>query len=185
MKIQQRKNINRAVLTTMAILLLIFIAVVSYYFYNKISGTYEQSSTPSNKNGNQTSDQQQAQNLRDNPAAKQTTPNTDTSPSTILNEKTSKQQVQMVASSNISNGNVYIRGGINYAVVGGSCYALLTGPSSQSVRKDTDLLPGPASTDCKTIIIPISELSSGKWTFRLYYGSDNYEGGSDEMSFNI
>lgn len=184
MKIEHSKK-TKIVLVVVSILAMLLVgAVVFYVFYYK-SAAEPQASTGSFVGPDHTSDNQQTQNIQDNPNAKQQNPNTDTPPATVKNEETNKQQVQMVASTDTLNGAVYIRGGVNYPVVDGSCYALLSGPASQSIRKNTDLLTGPASSDCKTIVIPVSELSPGKWTFKLHYESDNYEGASDEISFNI
>ena len=111
--------------------------------------------------------------------------NSDTPPTPTTIPGSSKKQVQMVASVDRSNGTVFIRGGVNYPVTGGSCFAELSGPSGQSIRKDSVVLSNPNSTDCKTISIPEGDLASGKWTFTLNYTSDEYKGVSSEVSFTL
>lgn len=131
------------------------------------------------------SDIEQAKNLYNNPEVKQQNPNADKPAQPLNSDDSNKQQVQIVTSFNISNNTIYIRGGINYPVSGGTCYAELTGPSNQSIHKETSVLQNPASTDCKTISIPASELSPGEWTYTLNYTSTDYEGTSDENAFTI
>lgn len=181
MKIQRKK---RTILITSLLVLVLAGGVFAYlYFANKPSNdSVSSNSTPTNT---LESDHEQARNLKDNPDDKDKAPNTDHPAAPTAPAGSSKKQVQMVASTDQSNGTVYIRGGINYPVTGGSCYAQLSGPSGQSIRKDSTVLANPASTDCKTISIPVSDLASGKWTFTLHYTSDDYEGVSDEISFAI
>lgn len=181
MKIEHSKKTKIVLIVVLVLAPLLAGTVLFYVLYHQ---SPEESQKPP-VNSDQTSDSQQTQNIKDNPNTKEQQPNTDAPPKTITNEATNKQQVQMVVSTNTQNGVVYIRGGINYPVVDGSCYALLSGPAGQSIRKNTDLLTGPASADCKTIAIPVGELSPGRWTLKLHYASDSYEGTSNEISFNI
>ncbi len=183
MKTQNRtRKINKPVLAIVAILLLGLVAASAYAFVLK---PQNDTSTDTAKSENKSSDEQQPETIETTPEDKVTTPNTDTPSTPTTNSGSTKQQVQMVASVDQSNGSVYIRGGVNYPVSGGSCFAQLSGPSNKSIRKESSVLPNPASTDCKTIIIPASELSSGKWTFTLNYTSDEYEGVSSEVSFTL
>lgn len=156
------------------------------YYYLRLTPS-EQTSTNASDTSRSAgqSDQNQSQRPRADTDTKQQSSNTDSPSVPTATKDTTKQKVQLTASTNTSNGIVYLRGGVNYPVQDGSCYALLTGPSSQSLRKDTTLLQNPASTDCKTISVSKSELSPGKWTYTLYYISDNYEGASDAISFSI
>lgn len=121
------------------------------------------------------------------PTAKQkkTTTNTDPQAPTTINKTTNKTTMSVITSVDISGDTVYIRGGLNNAVSEGTCYALLKSPSGSSIRKDTTLLPGAASADCKTIRIPVSELSSGTWKYTLNFSSPTAEGVSSENSFQI
>ena len=111
--------------------------------------------------------------------------NTDPQAPTTIDKTTGKMTVTVVTSASVSNGTVYIRGGINNTVSEGECYAQLKGPSGSSIKKNTTLLPGAATADCKTIKIPVSELSPGTWTYRLNYSSPTAEGVSSENSFQI
>lgn len=130
------------------------------------------------------SSKQQTDNIK-NPDNKTKTPNTDLPAAPTTTDNSSKKHVQMVASTDRSDGTIFIRGGINYPVSGGSCYALLHGPSGQTIRKDTSILINPSSTDCKTISIKDTELTAGNWTFTLNYTSAEYEGISNEVTFTL
>lgn len=178
---KERKNKRKIIITLLALALAG--AVLSYIYFAML----RHNDTPSNSISKEVheSDREQSSVLQENPENKDQAPNTDhpTAPSTT--GESSKKQVQMVASTDQSGGTVFIRGGINYPVAGGSCYAQLSGPSGQSIRKDSTVLQNPASTDCKTISIPTSELAPGSWTFVLHYTSDEYEGASDAIPFTI
>lgn len=165
--------------------LLVAGAVLLYLYLHRSPSDKTPKGVDSASESLQKSDGAQAQNLKDNPSSKDQPTSTDKPTEPAKGTETSKQQVQMTASTNTSGGIVYIRGGVNYPVSDGSCYALLVGPSDRTIRKDTTILQNPASTDCKTISIPASELSPGKWTFTLYYESGDYEGKSNEVSFSI
>ncbi|OJU88161.1 hypothetical protein BGO17_04295 [Candidatus Saccharibacteria bacterium 49-20] len=181
MKIQKSKNKKRLPLVIILSLLLLIAIPASVYAYVQFKDG--KSNTPKVLHE---SDKEQSQNLKDNPDDKQQSQNTD-KPSTpeTVDESTGKQQVQLEASSDKSNNTVYIRGGINYPVSGGRCFATLTGPTGQTVTKETSLLQGPASTDCQTISIPVSELTAGTWSFKLQYESDKYIGASNSVTFSI
>lgn len=186
MKIQKRKKTKIIIpIAVLASVLIIAGAVLLYFYLNRGNSEATQTNQDNTSKPIHESDKKQSQDLRDNPDNKQQAPNTDQPSTPIVDDKTGKQSVQMTASSDQSNNTVFIRGGANYPVAGGSCYALLSGPSGQSIRKDTTVLQNPASTDCKTISVPVSELSTGEWTFTLNYTSDSYEGISNEVSFTI
>ncbi len=132
------------------------------------------------------SDVEQAEKLAENPNNKSTRPNSD-QPNTPTPSGTSeKAQVQMIASANVSDGFVYIRGGLNFPESeNGTCYANLVGPNGKTLRKDTEILPNPASADCKTIKVSVNELSPGNWKVKLQYTSASYEGVSNETEITI
>lgn len=182
MNIKKQRKINKPLAALAIVISLGVVAFLVYTFAFKKQVDNSIDASPSNE---PTSDQQQAEHLSKSPDSKKEAPNADKPAPPISSDTSSKKQVQMSASTDTSNNTVYIRGGVNYPVTGGSCYAELTGPSGQSVRKDTTVLQNPASTDCKTISIPTSELASGKWKFVLHYTSDNYEGASSEISFSV
>ena len=183
MKIKRStRKINKPIIVTTAILLVVLAAFFTYAFFfkphdNKPTGTDQPKGTSSN-------DQQSVESKTDL-ENKEKAPNTDTPATPTTSGESTKKQVQMVASVDKSDNTVFIRGGVNYPVSGGECYAQLTGPSGQTIRKNSDALPNPASTDCKTISIPVSNLASGKWSFTLHYTSNEYEGASVEVSFTI
>lgn len=178
MKIQKLKNTKRMFpALVLAVALLVAVAIGAYIYLDRNSS--ENATAPNNR-----SDAEQAQNLDKDPVIKEESPNSDKPPTPASNNE-NKKQVQMVASVDTSDSSVYIRGGINYPVSNGSCYALLQGPDGKTLRKDTSILQSSASADCKTISIAKDELSPGKWTFKLHYSSDEYEGVSNEVPFNI
>lgn len=183
MKIKKHtKNTKKVPIIISVIVVVGILAFLAYLFIFKPHTDGGANSTTTTKS----SDQQQSENLTENPDTKTTNTNTDTPAEPTTKPGSNKKQVEMVTSTDQSAGFVYIRGGINYPVSGGSCYALLTGPSGQSIRKESTVLPNPASSDCKTISISIgSDLASGRWTYTLHYTSDEYEGVSSETSFDI
>lgn len=181
MKIKKRSKINKPLVATIFVVAVSLVAFAIYLIYKPQSGT---ASKATNTNEIST-DKQQSESLHSNPENKEKAPNTDHPSDPVSSTESGKRQVQMVASVDRSGDTVFIRGGINYPVSEGSCYALLSGPSGQSIRRDSTLLPNPASTDCKTISIPVNELVSGKWTLKLHYTSIDYEGTSSEVPFSI
>lgn len=185
MKIRKQPKTKKIIFAVFLLLTVLVVALFTY-FYSKPKGTHDSSKSTTSQSDNTTqSDGEQSKNLKNSPEKKQLAPNTDTPASPTAATTSSKQQVSMSASTNTSSGIVYIRGGINYPVVDGGCYAELHGPSGQTVHKDTTLLQNSRSTDCKTISIPVSDLVSGMWTFTLHYTSNAYEGVSNEISFTL
>ncbi len=184
MKIEKKRKEKKSPLVL--IISLLFIAgVAAALFYLSRNNSQQSSDLNEVASVSHESDNQQSQAIKDNPESKTQSSNSDKPATPSIDTTSGKQQVQMTTSYNISDGTVYIRGGINYPVNDGSCYALLTGPSGQSIRKDTTVLQSPASADCKTISMLTSDLTSGKWTYVLRYTSESYEGASDENTFNI
>lgn len=183
-KKSNKSKLRKPVLITAVILSVALIGFSVYAFALKPN---EENTSETDKSGNPTTsnEEQQPEDPITNPDDKTKAPNTDAPAQPTPEPGSNKQSVQMIASVDQSNGTVYIRGGANYPVIGGSCYAKLTGPSGQSIQKDSVVLNGPSSTDCKTIAVPVSELSSGQWKLVLHYTSDSYEGASSEVSFNI
>ena len=187
MKINRDQKSKKPLLILACILLLILSVTLAYmYISRQPDGTSNNTVTTETKSLDSTkkSDAEQVQNPQNNPSTKQQTSNTD-SPTPPPASGIKKQQIPIVVSTNIASGSVYIRGGINFRDADGSCFAMLSGPSGQSIRKDTVTLQNPASTDCKTISIPSSELSARDWSVKLYYSSNNYEGASDAVKFSL
>jgi len=180
----KKNNSSKKKIVIIVVVALVVLGGGAAFAYNHINKPAPQAET-SDQVKQADSDKQQSKNLQENPSSKTETSNSDKPADPTTSSASSKKQVQMTASTDTSNGTIFIRGGINYPVIGGSCYAQLSGPSSQSIRKDTTVLQNPASTDCKTISIPSGELSPGKWTFTLHYTSDDYEGASNEVSFSV
>lgn len=181
MKIQKSKSPSRKLVASIALVVLLLASGVAAYFI--MNGRQGEASTTVGSPAE--SDNEQAKRLADNPSNKEEQVNTDVAP-IVPTEGGEKATVNMVVSANVSGDKVYIRGGLNGAVVNdGQCYATLKSSKGTSVRKDTVLLQNASTTDCKTIIVDSSELSSGKWTAALNYSSDTMKGSSDEASFEI
>ena len=112
--------------------------------------------------------------------------NTDQPTPVTVAPDTNKRTLQLTGTAETTNGTVYIRGGINNSVeFNGKCYASLTGPNGQTIRKETTLLQNAATTDCETIQIPISELSKGQWSIKLNYSSNESSGTSNAFTVQI
>lgn len=188
MKIKNERK-NLFIPLSLIVLSIGIMGVLTYaYFYN--ANTQNDSAintrdTNTDEPKSTESDTQQSENLQQNPDNKDTSPNTDQPAAPTGDNTSDKQQVQLSASVDTSNSTVYIRGGINYPVSGGACYAILNGPSGESIRKDTTLLQNPASTDCRTISVPSTELTLGTWKVKLHYESETYEGTSNEVTFSL
>lgn len=189
MKIQ-KSNKNKKIIVALLILLVLFLSAGLFFFIKhsenqNISNKNADTSTTS-KPERSSSDEDQAANLKDNSENKENNPNTDTPiPDQAPNPSSGKRVVQVIASSDSSNGHVYIRGGVGQLVSDGECYAKLTGPNGETLMKDTTLLQNSSTTDCKTIDITPGELSAGRWSYQLVYNSDVAEGKSSEGTFNF
>lgn len=180
MKIQKRKTPSKKLVIISILSLVIIAGGVAAYFLS----TRQQDKT-SKSAGPAASDTKQAEELAKNPDNKETQVNTDVVPTPETNEG-QKSTVSMVASANVSGDKLYIRGGLNGVVVDdGQCYATIKSSTGASLRKDTTLLQNASTTDCKTIIVNVSELNPGSWTVTLTYSSDTMEGTSNEASFEI
>ena len=180
MKIHKDKTKKKLPLI-IGLVLLILSVFVGLYLYIQAQHSYL-----NNTDSSHSSDKEQSRNLKENPNEKEQYHNTDKpSKPQEIDEVTKKQKVQLEASTDMSNDTLFIRGGIDYPVAGGRCFVILTGPSGQSITKDTQLLQGPASTDCQTISVPISELTAGKWSLVLHYESETYTGASANVAFSI
>lgn len=182
MKINKRKrkkskSIVIAIVATIASGTLLLICLLLIY--------RPPTNTPNSKSTSDSTPQQRQESTDNNLDSKHEAPNSDSAPDPVPSNSSNKKQVQVTATVDVSDDVVFIRGGVNYPVSDGSCYAELQGPSSQLVRKDTALLPNPATSDCRTIQIPVSELAKGGWVFVLYYASDNYEGASSAIRFTL
>ena len=144
---------------------------------NEKSGTSEQSSnSPSSEEDEVDTDESKTT----------TPPNTDRPTEQSVDSTTGKTALQLVASADVGDDTVFLRGGINSIVDDNStCVATLVGPGGKTITKETSLLQGATTTDCKTISIPIGELSTGTWAYTLSYNSDSATGKSDGVNFEI
>ncbi len=180
-------KIQRANKKTLLIILIIVLAIGAstagaLYYINSNGSSEDKTAVPTKA----PSDTRQASELAEDADNKSESPNSDQPNEPVLNEETGKKTVQMIASANVSGGSLYIRGGLNYpAPEDGSCFAVLTSPTGATIQKNTTVLHNPASADCKTISVPVSELSSGNWKVVLKFTSANYEGTSNEAAFTI
>lgn len=176
MKKRQKKN--KILIITLAIIVVVLVS--SGAAYALFVHPHQQNITD-DKSGSQKVNEDTP-----NSPDKETRPNTDTPTPPVTNQSTGKQVVQMVSYAEVSNNTLFIRGGINNAVVNdGTCFAQLTGPNGQIIKEETSLLQNASTTDCKTISINTSALAKGVWKFTLNYSSDQVEGKSDEASFEI
>lgn len=97
-----------------------------------------------------------------------------------------RSSAQMTASVTLTDDSLLIRGGINNAAVtDGRCFAKLTSPGGKPTEYNTELLRNATTTDCKTIIIPRSQLPKGNWKVTLHYLSQSLEGVSDVHTITI
>lgn len=181
MKIKIKKNNkNIFIISALCITAALCIATAFYILNNRED--YNPSSIPERAE----SDIQQTKTIENNPTTKTNPGNTDTPTPVVIDKNSGKGVLQMTTSYDIADDKIYIRGGINNSVeYDGICYAELTAPDGKAINKQTTLLQNSATTDCKTISIPLSDLSPGKWSYTLNYTSDNSTGKTDEISFSI
>lgn len=186
MKIKTSKNNKKIIIISTAIIVLLAISIGIFIVLqnnnNKTEDVAQDSTTIAEP---AESDKEQLENLAENPENKNKAPNTDEPAPITHDEETGKQRVYMISSHNIENGIVYIRGGTNSPVAGGTCSAVLVGPNSQIIEKPTEILPSSSTVDCKTVEVRQSDLVKGEWTYKLKYTSTNIEGESDEATFEI
>lgn len=180
MKIKkQEKSRKKIVLPVVALLLVSIVATIVFLAQkdhtNKTPTT--QSTTPQQT--------KTPEPTRVTPEDKKSAPNTD-SQTTLPKENSTNSSIALTVSSNISGNSLYIRGGIDGSIVTeGQCYALLSGPNGESIRKDTVLLQNPSTTDCKTIVIDTGSLKPGKWKITLHYELNSTRGVSNETTIEI
>lgn len=181
MKIKSKRSLPVAII---AAILIVAAACFFYFIKNPLREDSQETSTTKHTNSSTSSNTPKEPVV--SPEDKTSTPNTDTPIPTTSTGSSGKKSLQMVTSVDITGSDVYIRGGINNAVVqNGICFARLTGPNGESIRKDTTLLQNASTTDCKTITLKTSELSSGIWSVTLNYSSSESEGVSNAVSFAV
>lgn len=177
MQIHKQKNKRKYIIIATLLVLLLAGAATANFLYTRDSDK---------PNSKAQSDIDQASNLAKEPENKSLSPNSDQPLAPTGTDTSTKKSIQMVASANVTNETLYIRGGLNYPEPEqGTCYAELSGPTGRTIRKDTEILQNPASADCKTVSIPVSELTPGTWKSTLKYTSANYEGTSNEVETTI
>lgn len=182
MKIKQQKNSKKRLIIVIAVFVLALLTG-GYYVFAKANTAVEEKN---NTTTNTSLPENKTDQTRPYEESKKSTTNTDPQAPVTKDKESDKTVVSVVTTSSVSNGILYIRGGINNAVgSAGICFAQLTGPTGASIRKETVVLAGASTADCKTIQIPTSELSPGTWTYTLNYSSQNSEGASSEETFVI
>ena len=188
MKIKQNKRSKKPVIITSAIIALALGGSAIAYQVTQSNNDTAKTDTSRSKSDSEKTNTDDLKKDTKEPTAEsnKSTTNTDPQAPTSTDTSTGKTVVSVVSSVNISNGVVYIRGGINNVVdSNGNCYALLKSSSGATIRKDTTLLPSASTSDCKTIQIKTSELTAGAWTYTLNYSSNAEEGVSSEGTFSI
>lgn len=184
MKIKTSKNNKKIIIISAILVVIVAIAIGIFIWKNNQDNTSTNSETSIIAERSE-SDEDQLNNLEENPENKNQAPNTDQPAPIVTDEETGKKRVYMVSSHDISDGTIYIRGGMNSPISGGECSVILTGPNNQTIEKPTEILFGAATADCKTVEVSQSELSAGTWSYKLKYISDSIEGETDEGSFEI
>lgn len=187
MKITRKKN--KKLITILSILAIIILCIGGYFAYKYFYSLTPEEPKPTSaldEPKRSATDKKQAAALKSDPGQKTTTSHSDKPDAPVKSDTSdSRKIVQVTAATNKDSTTVFIRGGVNYPVRDGQCTATLTGPGGNTITRLTEILPGPASADCKTIQIPLSELSAGKWSFTLNYSSAEFTGKSESVAFNV
>lgn len=184
------KNTRIKLIITASLFVLLTGSVATALFLNE--GSEEEVVTQDKDNRSTESESITPQDSQSTPSTKpidkeDTAASSDTPTETTVDEDgDGRDIVHMVSSVDSSRGVVYLRGGINTPdLTDGRCFAELVGPDGQALIKDTDLLPNPISTDCRTISINESELSPGQWSYVLKFESNSLKGQTNEVTFNL
>lgn len=185
MKIKNQKN-KKIIIITILISLIVVGAIFGVIYFMKKTPDSE-SNVDNTENGQIVkTNKSQTKKIEDSSINDKNKTNTDTPAPIIEDSDTGKKVVQMVSSADISGHILYIRGGINNSVeYAGICYAELSGPNGENLKKDTTLLQNAATTDCKTIQVDTTGLSKGSWKVVLKYSSNEIEGASGEITIEI
>ena len=183
MKIKQKTLKRNFWIPALIIAAVIGVLVLTYFVLAK-GGDFALPGQTSDKSTSTEKEESEIENTTNTPD-KFTPPNSDQPAETEVDESSGKRVIPVVASATVDGNQVYVRGGLNTPETEGTCYAELTGPSNQKIRKDTVLLPSASTTDCKTITIPTSELSTGQWSYTLNFTSNSAKGASSADTFVI
>lgn len=184
MRINKNKSSKKLILILLTLAVIIASGVGMYAYYHKTSDN-NVAITDTKETIQPNTDKEQSDALKESPDNKEKVINSDRPSEPDAVEGSNLKRLQVTATANVSSGTLYIRGGVNYAVDDGRCFATLVGPGGQKATKDTTLLQSPSSTDCKTIQMPASELTTGEWTVNLNFESSIYIGKSPDVKVNI
>lgn len=77
-----------------------------------------------------------------------------------------------MTSTNIELGTVHLRTLIQAITSSGTCTLTATGPSGKTLTMTAGVQAGPSTSTCKGFDIPMSSLSTGKWTFSIQFEND-------------
>ena len=187
MKIKQANKKNKIIIivTVIASCIATLLIILSFFLKND----HPPVSIEQNQSSEETAKKEEAQKnetTSDKKVTEKTIPTNTDIPEKPVENPDHIYTVSMISSIDIENGSVFIRGGINnLSSDSGECIAEMTHQDGTVVSKTTNLLPGPQSSSCKTIEIPIKELKTGQWKMKLKYKNQNTTGETDAKKFTI
>lgn len=90
-----------------------------------------------------------------------------------------------VAFADVINGTVEIRAFVTQAIEGtGKCTATLT-KGSLTITRSSEAFIDASSSQCRPIIIPLSEFQSGSWKLSVSYLSNTHKGTSEVLEVTV
>lgn len=188
MKINKQKP-KKYKLYISIVILVILIAGAIYYGLN-ISNNKKDNSTNNSPISVKEESQPKKQEISNSELIKnkeEKITNSDTPPKPVQNKKENPTYtVSMFTSYEYIGKNIEIRGEIsNLSIDQGSCKITLNGPNNQIITKNTELLPSPQTTSCRTTLIDTSNMNKGNWIYKLSFDQNNIHGETNEIKFEV
>ncbi len=177
------KKRDKIILIVVLVALASGIGTAAFLYFRNHSGTdLSEQATSLDKSEAQ---KERERELLSDPS-KKTENQADVPPQPIVDPSTGKQIVTvMITDAGMYDGKVEARGFVTNTVEqeGVCVYTFKKGGSTLSRQVST--LPNATSTTCQTVVIDVSELSTGMWTVVLEYSSTTSYGKSTTREFII
>ena len=182
MKINKQKP-KKYKLYIAIIILFVLIAGAIYYSLNILNNKKD---NPTNNSPTSVKEESQPKKQEiKNKEEKITNSDTPQKPVQIKKENRT-YTVSMFTSYEYIGKNIEIRGEIsNLSIDQGSCKITLNGPNNQIITKNTELLPSPQTTSCRTTLIDTSNMNKGNWIYKLSFDQNNIHGETNEIKFEV
>lgn len=175
MQIKKVRKTKKAIIITLAVLVLIVVSYLAYAFNAKLppfapAPPQKESSSYVNHKKSDTEIKKEGE-AKKNPSTKQQS-QSDTPTAPPVSSSTGKQEVNVLLSSvTIYDGNVEARGAATNTVEENATCTYVFTKGSQVIKKQTNPLVNPTSTTCAAAIFSGDTLASGTWNVTLEFSS--------------